>query len=132
MAANLTPAELKDLTTLLRTREAQLRSELRAGATRAGAETFERVASEAPDSGDASVADLAVDGVNAERQRDSDELREIEAALGRIEVGSYGICMTCGEPIGVERLRALPTARYDLRHEQRNEDRSGGVATPSL
>ncbi len=35
-------------------------------------------------------------------------LAEIDAALGRIEAGSYGICVTCGQPIDEERLRALP------------------------
>lgn len=132
MAANLTTAELKDLASQLRAREAQLRGELRDGANRASSETFERVASEAPDSGDASVAQLTMDTVNAERQRDSDELRDVQAALERIEAGTYGICMACGEPIDVQRLRALPTARYDLRHEQMNEKRHGGVATPRL
>jgi DnaK suppressor protein len=39
------------------------------------------------------------------------ELRETEDALERLVVGTYGICATCGEPIGRDRLRALPTAR---------------------
>jgi DnaK suppressor protein len=37
-------------------------------------------------------------------------LVEIEAALGRIEDGSYGLCVACGRPIGEERLEALPYA----------------------
>ena len=40
-----------------------------------------------------------------------DTLREIEAALGRIEDGSYGICEICGKPIGAERLSAIPWTR---------------------
>jgi RNA polymerase-binding transcription factor DksA len=132
MPANLTPAELKELTDRLRAREAQLRSELQSGEARASSETFERLASEAPDRGDASFAQLVTDSVNAERQRDSDEQREVVAALERIQAGTYGLCMTCGEPIGIERLRAQPTARYDLRHERENEQRAGGVATPRL
>jgi RNA polymerase-binding transcription factor len=132
MATNLTPEELKELAGLLRDRERQLRSELRAGEARAGSETFERLAGEVPDAGDASVADLIADGVSAERERDSDELREVNAALERIEAGSYGLCMTCGEPISIARLRAVPTARYDERHAAENERRSGAVATPRL
>lgn len=38
-------------------------------------------------------------------------LDEIEAALIRIEDGSYGVCEICGEPIGAERLSAIPWAR---------------------
>jgi RNA polymerase-binding protein DksA len=37
-------------------------------------------------------------------------LVEIEAALGRIEDGTYGLCVACGRPIGEERLEALPYA----------------------
>ena len=36
------------------------------------------------------------------------EIRMIEAALDRIESGSYGICARCGDPIGEERLDVLP------------------------
>jgi RNA polymerase-binding protein DksA len=38
-------------------------------------------------------------------------LAEIDAALQRIEDGTYGICENCGKPIGAERLAALPWAR---------------------
>jgi DnaK suppressor protein len=37
-------------------------------------------------------------------------LADIDAALKRIEEGTYGICTNCGEPIAVERLEALPWA----------------------
>ena len=36
------------------------------------------------------------------------EIRMIEAALDRIESGSYGICARCGDPISEERLDVLP------------------------
>ncbi|BDG08032.1 TraR/DksA C4-type zinc finger protein [Anaeromyxobacter paludicola] len=42
------------------------------------------------------------------------ELHEIEAALSRIEEGRYGICQACGGPMGLQRLRAIPEARYCL------------------
>jgi len=35
-------------------------------------------------------------------------LREIDEALARIEAGTFGTCRTCGRPIDVERLAALP------------------------
>jgi DnaK suppressor protein len=37
-------------------------------------------------------------------------LAEIDAALGRIEHGTYGLCVTCGKPIASERLEAIPYA----------------------
>jgi RNA polymerase-binding protein DksA len=37
-------------------------------------------------------------------------LQEIEAALRRIEDGTFGICETCGQPISEERLEAIPYA----------------------
>lgn len=36
------------------------------------------------------------------------EITRIRAALDRIAQGTYGICTTCGEPIGEDRLAALP------------------------
>jgi DnaK suppressor protein len=38
-------------------------------------------------------------------------LDEVGAALARLEEGSYGVCEVCGEPIGTERLSAIPWAR---------------------
>lgn len=38
------------------------------------------------------------------------EIRAIEAALGRIADGTYGICVNCGDPIGEDRLDAVPQA----------------------
>jgi RNA polymerase-binding transcription factor len=37
-------------------------------------------------------------------------LVEVEAALGRIDDGTYGLCTNCGRPIGEERLAAIPYA----------------------
>lgn len=42
------------------------------------------------------------------------ELAEIEAALVRIVEGSYGTCQHCGGPMGLQRLRAFPEARFCL------------------
>lgn len=39
-------------------------------------------------------------------------LREVEAALGRIEDAEYGECQECEEPVSIKRLEAIPWARY--------------------
>ena len=41
-------------------------------------------------------------------------MAEIDAALGRIEAGTYGICIGTGERIGKPRLEAKPWARYSV------------------
>ncbi|MBB4184973.1 TraR/DksA family transcriptional regulator [Sinorhizobium terangae] len=38
------------------------------------------------------------------------EIRAINAALDRIESGTFGICVRCGDPISPERLHAVPHA----------------------
>ena len=48
-----------------------------------------------------------------------DTLAEIDAALQRIEDGTYGICENCGKPIGAERLAALPWARLCIDDQRR-------------
>src|SRR5208282_3710783 len=42
--------------------------------------------------------------------RAEERLRYIDEALGRVDTDRYGICTGCREPIGVERLVALPFA----------------------
>jgi RNA polymerase-binding transcription factor len=37
-------------------------------------------------------------------------LDDIDAALGRLRAGTYGVCERCGQPIGPERLAARPAA----------------------
>jgi len=38
-------------------------------------------------------------------------LDEVDAALARVDAGTYGVCERCGRPIGEARLEALPAAR---------------------
>jgi RNA polymerase-binding protein DksA len=46
-------------------------------------------------------------------------LSEIDAALRRIEDGTYGTCEVCGKPIGAERLAAIPWARLCIDDQRR-------------
>ena len=43
-------------------------------------------------------------------------LSHVNAALRRIENGSYGICLECGEEIGERRLDAVPYTSYCIEH----------------
>lgn len=55
------------------------------------------------------------------RDRQRKLVAKIEAALQRIEDGSYGYCEETGEPIGVKRLDARPIATLSLEAQERHE-----------
>ena len=46
--------------------------------------------------------------------QEQDALYEIEQALGRIDLGTYGVCEMTGKPIAHPRLEAIPFARYTV------------------
>ena len=46
---------------------------------------------------------------------------EIDAALARIENGTYGTCVVCGRPIGEERLEAVPWATLCIDDQRKKE-----------
>src|SRR5689334_5371074 len=48
-------------------------------------------------------------------------LSEIDAALARIENGTFGTCERCGQPIGAERLEALPWATLCIEDKRKQE-----------
>lgn len=52
------------------------------------------------------------------------ELARIDAALERIEAGSYGECESCGAPIGTARLEAYPTAVRCVKCQAQSEART--------
>lgn len=55
------------------------------------------------------------------RDRERKLLKKIEQAIVRIDAGDYGYCDETGEPIGVGRLMARPTANLSLEAQQRRE-----------
>jgi DnaK suppressor protein len=55
------------------------------------------------------------------RDRERKLLKKISQSLGRIESGEYGFCDETGEPIGLRRLIARPTATLSLEAQQRRE-----------
>jgi DnaK suppressor protein len=67
------------------------------------------------DGNDSHMADSASETVDREIEQSLEDnaehlLGSIDAALARIEEGTYGRCERCGDPIGDERLDALPYA----------------------
>jgi len=68
---------------------------------------------------DASLSDQGTDTFDREMElnmmgSEQEVLFEIDAALRRIEKGTYGVCELTGDPINIERLRALPYVRYTV------------------
>jgi DnaK suppressor protein len=55
------------------------------------------------------------------RDRERKLLKKIDQALARIEDGSYGYCEETGEPIGIQRLLARPTATLTIEAQERRE-----------
>ena len=55
------------------------------------------------------------------RDRERKLLKKIEQSIQRIDSGDYGYCDETGEPIGVGRLLARPTANLSLEAQQRRE-----------
>ena len=55
------------------------------------------------------------------RDRERKLLKKVQQALARIESGEYGYCEETGDPIGIPRLLARPTATLSLEAQQRRE-----------
>lgn len=55
------------------------------------------------------------------RDRERKLLKKVQAAIKRIDDGDYGYCEETGDPIGVARLMARPTATLSLEAQQRRE-----------
>jgi DnaK suppressor protein len=119
----LTAAEIRELTGLLQARRAELTaSRLRhLESTRASGEA----ASEEGDQAEQEIeADRSATRVDTERL----ELQEIEHALGKIASGELGLSEESGEPIGIARLRLVPTARLTVIEQERVERQQAAYA----
>jgi DnaK suppressor protein len=57
------------------------------------------------------------------RDRERKLLKKIEQSIARIDSGDYGYCDETGEPIGVGRLLARPTANLSIEAQQRREQK---------
>lgn len=126
----LSAADLAKIRDLLDTREKDLIADVRREEDQK--DEYREIATEAPDPGDSSFADLTTDLDNAAIGRDMNELRAIRRARDRMADGSYGTCMDCGELIPQQRLMAQPIAERCARCQEaweRGHPDSGRGAT---
>lgn len=118
-----TAEELVEVRTLLETESQRLRDEI----SDAEADIADLLRS----SSDAGGEDQADTGTKTfEREHEMslaashrEMLTQTERALGRIENGTYGVCESCGNPIGKARLQAFPRATLCMTCKQREERR---------
>jgi len=68
-----------------------------------------------------SETDRSIELRSRDRQRKL--ISKIDAALGRIEDGTYGYCEETGEPISLKRLEARPIATLSIEAQERHERR---------
>jgi DnaK suppressor protein len=55
------------------------------------------------------------------RDRERKLLKKVQQSIARVDSGDYGYCEETGEPIGLQRLLARPTATLSLEAQQRRE-----------
>ncbi len=101
--------------------------ELRAEISKAESEIAERMGDAVADAGD-DQADAGAKTYQREHElalthNARELLAQNERALARIVSGTYGVCESCGEPIGKARLQAFPRATLCVACKQREERR---------
>ena len=106
----MTRTDLEKFSNILETKRAELSGSLR--------NRDEIVIEKAPDALDevqlAGERELAIRNLD----RDSNMLRQIRRALGRIADGSYGVCLHCDEDISPKRIAAVPWAAYCIKCQE--------------
>ncbi len=78
---------------------------------------------QAPDIADRATTESERSIVLRARDRQRKLVAKIDAALDRIDEGSYGFCDDTGEPIGIRRLEARPIATLSIEAQERHERR---------
>lgn len=130
--ANLNQRQLAALRKRLTERRRQIVQDIREALARSDAELAAKLSDRVRDAGDESVVDFleALDAALVDR--DIQELRDIEAALVRLEAGEIDRCVECGGEIGFERLQAFPTATRCVQCQAVYERTHAGSAGSSL
>jgi RNA polymerase-binding transcription factor DksA len=104
--------ELAELTALLHDRRAHDVAEAEHLAESLGVVLSARADGTADDEHDPEGPTLSFEWTRLQALRGdtAGDIAAVDEALGRVAEGTYGLCMRCGRPIGVDRLRARPTA----------------------
>lgn len=84
------------------------------------------------DPGEQSLLDVLSDAGLAIADVRRDQLTQLEGAQRRLELGTYGQCEACGEPIGIERLRVMPFTPFCIECQKEKEGEEGPPKGPGV
>jgi len=118
-----TEAELAKVRKELESEIAELRAEISKSESEIAERMVDAVADAGDDQADAGAKTFQREHELALTHNARELLAQNERALARIESGTYGVCESCGEPIGKARLQAFPRATLCVACKQREERR---------
>jgi DnaK suppressor protein len=118
-----TEAELEKVRKQLQDEIAGLRAEIADAESQIAERLGDAVGDAGDDQADAGAKTFQREHELALTQNARDLLELSERAVGRIEAGTFGVCDSCGQPIGKARLQAFPRATLCVTCKQREERR---------
>ena len=118
-----TDAELEEVRAELEGEAVGLRDEIGHAESQIAARLGDAVAEAGDDEADASSKLFEREHELALTHNTRELLDQTEHALARIDAGTYGVCESCGKPIGKARLLAFPRATLCVECKQRQERR---------
>jgi DnaK suppressor protein len=121
----LTPTDRGRIKAALEARRIALRKEVKAQLEGSGDDRVVGLRNRLDETDDWAVADSLAELDIAGLRHALKDLAEVDAALGRMRDGSYGVCIDCAEEIAPARLSAYPTATRCLECQQTYEARPG-------
>jgi len=107
VAGHLTSAQLDELRNILLAERDRLRS-------RRGRTPDEELVGEVRDEPDRAATEARWGVELSLGTHERERVAEVQAALERMDAGTYGICEETGDPIPFERLKSEPTTRYTV------------------
>ena len=118
-----------ELRNLLIEQKRKLWTELRAELFSRTGEELHRQYDIPQDIGEQSILDLLADAGLAVADIRHSQLTQLEEAQRRLEMGTYGRCEGCGEPIDIKRLKLVPFTAYcvDCQREQEGPSKPPGT-----
>jgi len=118
-----TEKELAEVRQELEAEAAGLRQDISSAESQIAARLGDAVGDAGDDSADAGAKTFEREHELALTQNARERLAQTQRVLSKIDDGSYGVCESCGKPIGKARLQAFPRATLCVACKQREERR---------
>lgn len=122
---NAMPIDIQQMKKRLQEKQAELQAQINAQTEAYPTPVDPIEASEGPQD----FEETAVDFLETQQEQsilvnEQALLQEVQDALKRIDDGTYGRCIVCGQPIPEKRLEAIPWAARDVQHEAELEQQN--------